>query len=207
MKLPDNVGYPYLASADPLVVASYTGDEDNWDDANRLLTFNADGSVKATVKVDDYIPGCRSGTGTGCGALVVTQDSLYLSSRKEGLITGNHVAAFDTSTGRIKWTADVDGEGMSELRPLRADKDGLIAYNVAGSAREGSGVYRLAAADGQQTVLLEESADFKLSEVTSQMATEQMKEPVIYEDGRLFFHRSSGFYDEDIPMNFALTTH
>ncbi|WP_331730809.1 PQQ-binding-like beta-propeller repeat protein [Streptomyces sp. NBC_01174] len=205
-KLPNNLGYPYLASAEPLVVASYIGDEDNWLDANRLTTFTADGSVKKTIKVDDYILGCTDDIGTGCGALVATQDTLYLSSRREHITSGSHVTALDTATGRIKWTADLDGEGMSELRPLRADKGDLIAYNVAGAATEGSGVYRFAAADGQETVLLEEPADFEISEATSQIATPKIRQPVIYEDGRLFFHLGDGL-GGGAPLNFALTTH
>lgn len=205
VKLPKDVGYPYLASADPLVVASYVGDEYNQLDANRLWTFDTDGSVKATIKVGDYVPGCRSGTGTGCGAVVATPDTLYLASDKEHIISGNHIAAFDISTGRLKWT--VEGGGMAELRPLRADKKGLIAYKNAGSAREGSGVLHLAAADGKETVLLEQPADFKISNTAEQMSPERMTEPILYEDGRLFFHRNSGYFQDDIPMTYALTIH
>ncbi|MFD6280777.1 PQQ-binding-like beta-propeller repeat protein [Streptomyces sp. NPDC060209] len=205
VKLPEDVGYPYLASADPLVVASYVGDEDNQLDANRIWTFNTDGSVKATIKVDDYIPGCQTGTGTGCGALVVTQDTLYLASRPEHITSGNHIAAFDASTGKRKWT--VDGAGWSEMRPLRADKDGLIFYNLAGQTRDGSGVFHLAAADGKQTVLLKQPFTFEVADTTEQMISRDMDEPVIYEDGRIFFHKESGYFQDEIPMNYALTTH
>ncbi|CAM5660338.1 PQQ-binding-like beta-propeller repeat protein [Streptomyces atroolivaceus] len=205
VKLPEDLGYPYLASADPLVVASYVGDEDNQLDANRLWTFNTDGSVKATIKVDDYVPGCQSGTGTGCGAFVATQDTLYIGSDEEHLTSGNHLAAFDMSTGKRKWT--VDGVGWSVTRPLRADDTGVIVFNHAGQNRDGSGVFHLAAADGKQTVLLKQSKGFAISDTTAQLSPETMRDPILYEDGRLFFHRASGWFMEDIPMTYILTTH
>ncbi|WP_326701404.1 PQQ-like beta-propeller repeat protein [Streptomyces sp. NBC_01754] len=199
--LPEALHTAYIASADPLVVAGYAGDEEYPLDANRLLTFGEDGSLKATVEIDDYVPGCRNGE--GCGAVVAGEDTVYVASKKKGMSSGNHIAAFDANTGRRKWT--VDGVSRSQVLPLRADEDGLIAYSNAGVNRDGSGVIHLAAADAKQTLLLRQPNGFEVSNSTSQLARPGMRDPVLYEDGRLFFHRASVSYSNTLPMSYAFT--
>lgn len=202
VKLPAGLRSAYLASADPLVVAAYVGDEDNPSDANRLLTFDTDGSLKATIEIGGYVPGCRSGS--GCGAVAAAKDTVYLASRRADILSGNHIAAFDASTGQRRWT--VDGLDGAEMLPLRTDDAGIIAYSDAGPGRDGSGVLHLAAADGQQKVLLTQPDGPEVSNATSQMASPGMREPIIYEDGRLFFHRTYGFFVAGGPLSYAFTT-
>ncbi|WP_411079854.1 PQQ-binding-like beta-propeller repeat protein [Streptomyces sp. cmx-18-6] len=202
IKLPAGLGYAYLASAEPLVVASHVGDGKDSLDANRLFTFNPDGSIKSTIKIDGYVPGCGS---TGCHAVAASKDTVYLASRREHLTSGNHIAAFDAGTGRRTWT--VDGVGSAEMLPLRAEEDGVVAYSNAGTGKRGSGVLHLAAADGEQTVLLKQPDTFEASNATAQMSGPGMKERILYEDGRLFFHRVSGFFIGDVPMTLGFTGH
>ncbi|MEU7082703.1 PQQ-binding-like beta-propeller repeat protein [[Kitasatospora] papulosa] len=205
VQLPDDVGYPYLASADPLLVASYVGDQDSQLDANRIWTFNENGSVKTVIKADQYVLGCRSGIGTGCGAFVATEDTIYIGTRRENLTSGNDMTALDTRTGKRKWT--VDGVGSAEWKPLRADKNGIIVFCHAGSNREGSGVFHLAGTDGAQTVLMRQPSDFAISDITAQLAPFDMDDPIFYENGRLLFHRHYGYWQEGIPMSYVLTIH
>ncbi|MFF3787948.1 PQQ-binding-like beta-propeller repeat protein, partial [Streptomyces sp. NPDC001933] len=202
--LPKGLGWTWLASADPLVVAAYVGDTEFPADANRLLTFDKSGTLKATIKIDGYVPGCRDG-GT-CGAVVATKDSIYLASKRKTLTSGDHIAAFDTSTGKRKWT--VDGTDRAEMLPMRSDENGLVAYSSAGPTRDGSGVVHLAAADGKQTQLLRLPNGFAVSNMQSQLAGPGMDQPILYQDGRLFFHLTSGFdIWHNVPMNVAFTTH
>ncbi|MFF8917582.1 hypothetical protein ACF08M_30815 [Streptomyces sp. NPDC015032] len=200
-KLPTKVGWAWIASSDPLVVAAYEGKERISLDANRLYTFDESGAIKTMIKVDGYVPDCEDNG----GAVVATNNTVYLASKRENLISGDHIAAFDADTGRRKWT--VDGIDGAEMLPLHTDEDGLIAYSDAGPTKDGSGVLHLAATDGRQNLLLRLPNGFAVSDVQSQMAT-RGKKPIVYQDGRLFFHVTSGFrISSKLPMNLAFTTH
>ncbi|WP_405749160.1 hypothetical protein OHA19_01845 [Streptomyces sp. NBC_00012] len=76
---------------------------------------------------------------------------------------------------------------------MRADANGLFAYSNAGPTRDGSGVLHLAAADGKRTQLLRLPKGFAVSYMQSQLAGPGMDLPIVYQDGRLFFHLTSGF--------------
>ncbi|MGA6171687.1 PQQ-binding-like beta-propeller repeat protein [Streptomyces sp. NPDC012600] len=201
VKLPTGVTSAYLASTDPLVVGAQVGNAGGLD-VNRLFTFHPDGSVRTTIKIDDYVPGCEA---TGCNAVATSKDTVYLASRRENFSSGNHIAAFDLGTGQRKWT--VDSDGSSEMLPLRAEDDGVVAYSNAGAGKVGSGVLHLAAADGERTVLMKQPDTFDASNATAQISQPGMPDKILYEDGRLFFHRVSGFYVQDIPMTYAVTVH
>ncbi|MFE2291218.1 PQQ-binding-like beta-propeller repeat protein [Streptomyces sp. NPDC059452] len=201
IKLPAGLLSAYVASTDPLVVAAQVGDGSGLE-ANRLFTFDPDGSIKATIKIDGYVSSCRA---TGCHTVAASKDTIYLPSEKEHLTNGNHIAAFDTDTGRRKWT--VDSADSAVLLPLRADEDGVVAYNNAGTGGTGSGVLHFAAADGKQTVLLKQPETFEVQDTTAQMVDPSLKEMILFEDGRLFFHRASSFYTRDVPMTYAFTVH
>ncbi|MCC3771667.1 PQQ-binding-like beta-propeller repeat protein, partial [Streptomyces sp. UNOC14_S4] len=86
----------------------------------------------------------------GCQGLAVTDSTLYLPT-EGNYSSGNEIHAFDLDTGKRKWAAK--NSAKTELMPLKADGDKVIAYQKGTYDKPGSVVS--VGADGDPKVLLQ----------------------------------------------------
>ncbi|MEU3074515.1 hypothetical protein [Streptomyces laurentii] len=155
---------------------------------------------------DVYDTGC-GGQRRQCGGVLATADTLYLATHKAGGPDSIH--AFDTLTGKRKWSFTPDTERSRTMIPVQTDGGGLIVHMLPTSSLGGE-VLRLAEADGTATLLMKlpDPEGFGADTPDSQMMDADVDEPLYYEDQTLFKH-IHGSFDHDFigaPMTIALTS-
>ncbi|MFK0169318.1 PQQ-binding-like beta-propeller repeat protein [Streptomyces sp. NPDC090306] len=112
-------------SVDPLVVYLTNEDKKAWN----ISTFNADGSFRSEVGVDEkFAPQCGLAILErdlqGCEGVAADADTLYLPT---SATTGpNEVVAISLSTGKEKWR--VKSPADESMMPLQAADGKLVAY-------------------------------------------------------------------------------
>lgn len=112
-------------SVDPLVVYLTNEDKKAWN----ISTFNADGSFRSEVVVDEkFAPQCGLAILDrdlqGCEGVAADADTLYLPT---SATTGpNEVVAISLSTGKEKWR--VKSPADESMMPLQAADGKLVAY-------------------------------------------------------------------------------
>ncbi|WP_307717026.1 PQQ-binding-like beta-propeller repeat protein [Streptomyces sp. V4I23] len=194
----------WIVSADPLIVGVNSGPFEQ-DAPDRLLSVSTQGKVQATWKSKDtYATGC-TGQHRRCGGVLTTPGTVYLAT--DDFHNANSIHAFDTATGKRKWSFTPDTGLSRVLVPVQADRNGLTVHMQPTSNR-GSEVIRLAAADGKSTQLMK-MPDAGIGETTPdyEMVNDLVEDPLHYADQRLFVHRRGQFnYFIDAPMTMVLTT-
>ncbi|MEU6538223.1 PQQ-binding-like beta-propeller repeat protein [Streptomyces sp. NPDC047000] len=112
-------------SVDPLVVYLTNDDKKAWN----ISTFNADGSFRSEVTVDeDFAPQCGwsilGSSLTTCQGVATDANTLYLPTKAT---TGpNRIVAISLSTGKEKWR--VKSPADESMLPLEIENGKLIAY-------------------------------------------------------------------------------
>ncbi|KOU58775.1 hypothetical protein ADK57_36155, partial [Streptomyces sp. MMG1533] len=201
----------FLVSSDPLVLGLVQSEDGL--DAEQLVTVSDQGKVQSTIELgDDYVAGCgESGT---CNATVVAGHTAYLGSDPHNYTDPNHITAFDLTTGKPTRTFEAADE--STWVPLHADGDALIAIQEAEPTTPAR-VLRLdpgtgtgtGTGTGKSTKLLETPNELGVNSLLHSMIAPDAKNPMLYENGRLFLHSISGYFEDDPdadPMTMAYTT-
>ncbi|MGW0579261.1 outer membrane protein assembly factor BamB family protein [Streptomyces sp. NPDC002920] len=191
----------WLVSREPLVLGLLRNEDGL--DADQLVTVSDDGRVRSTIDLgDDYVAGC--GEVGGCHATVVAGNTAYLGSDAHSFATGNRITAFDLTTGKAR--RDFPAPDGSTLVPVRADGTALVAVQEAEPTTPAR-VLRLDPATGSSTTLLETRNDLSLNSTLHSMIRADARDPVLYDNGRLFLHRSSLLaVGNPKPLTLAFTT-
>ncbi len=193
----------WLVSSEPLVLGLLQNDDGL--DADQLVTVSDAGKVQSTIPLgDDYVAGC--GEAGGCGATVVSGDTAYLGSDPHSYSAGNRITAFDLTTGKAIRSFPAPDD--STLVPMRAEGKALVAVQKAEPATPAQ-VLRLDPATGKSTTLMEMPNELSLNSTLHSLISNDVKVPMLYEDGRFFLHTGSGYFAgaaSPDPMTLAFTT-
>ncbi|WP_405950678.1 PQQ-binding-like beta-propeller repeat protein [Streptomyces prunicolor] len=193
----------WLVSSEPLVLGLLQNDDGL--DADQLVTVSDEGKVQSTIPLgDDYVAGC--GETGGCGATVVSGDTAYLGSDPHNYSAGNRITAFDLTTGKAIRSFPAPDD--STLVPVRAEGKALVAAQEAEPTTPAR-VLRLDPATGKSTTLMEMPNELSLNSTLHSLISTDVKEPMLYDDGRFFLHTGSGYLMGETspdPMTLAFTT-
>lgn len=193
----------WLVSSEPLVLGLLQNNDGL--DADQLVTVSDEGKVQSTIPLgDDYVAGC--GEAGGCGATVVSGDTAYLGSDPHNYSAGNRITAFDLTTGKAIRSFSAPDD--STLVPVRAEGKSLVAVQEAEPTTPAR-VLRLDPATGKSTALMEMPNELSLNSTLHSLISNDVKEPMLYDDGRFFLHTGSGYYVSETspdPMTLAFTT-
>ncbi|WP_187283316.1 PQQ-binding-like beta-propeller repeat protein [Streptomyces sp. t39] len=186
----------WIVSSDPLLVAVDTGLQDFASDPDSLRSIAADGSVQAqwTLRTtkgnsDRYIHGCGQHSACACASAVTANGVLYLATDNP-VGTKGEMHALDLRTGKRLWafTPKTDHRSVGVV-PLAADAKGVTVMTRP-NGLHGTKVYRVSAKDGSARLLFERVNSAFRSLPEEDMYGSYTEDPVIYADGRLFFHRN-----------------
>ncbi|MDW6058086.1 hypothetical protein SAZ11_08285 [Streptomyces sp. FXJ1.4098] len=192
-----------------ITLPSPDDDREDWSVHQRLsvaLVHSLRGTVQSTINLGDggYIAGCGD-TGT-CAATVVAGDTAYIATDLDGYGKANEIRAFNLRTGKLIHTYKTPE--ASTWVPMRADGKALIAIQQP-SILKPACVLRLDPDTGKATTLLRIPNDTQGTTSLIALIDKDAKDQVIYEDGGLFLHRSSGYVasrrEDPIPMTLAYT--
>lgn len=203
--VPKGVQSARVVSADPVVIAVGAGSSSTTD----LMAVGEDQKLKSKISLGDrkYDPGCSTGV-ESCASVVVDDDYAYLPSQRhqgDGYGSTNEIIAFDLDTGKPKWKSDA-GERRT-ITPVRMLNGKLIAYKKPTYGAGGQVVAVDPAKQGEQELYMRHPDDS--SETENNLAGITLREPPIYENGRLFLHqtiiskRSSSSYGKYLGMAFG----
>ncbi|MEJ8662193.1 PQQ-binding-like beta-propeller repeat protein [Streptomyces sp. MS1.AVA.4] len=194
----------WIVSADPLIVGVNSGLPEE-DTPDRLVSVSTQGKVQAIWKSKDtYSTGCTSQR-RRCGGVLATPGTLYLATHDSQ--KANSIYAFDTVTGKRKWTYTPVTHLSRVLVPVQADNDGLTVH-MRSTSNRGSEVIRLAGLDGKPTQLMKMPDTGYSTTPDYEMVDDSVEDPLHYADYRLFVHRRGMFnYFIDAPMTMVLTNH
>ena len=193
----------WLVSSEPLVLGLLQNEKGL--DADQLVTVSDEGKVQSTIQLgDDYVAGC--GETGGCGATVVSGDTAYLGSDPHSFTAANRITAFDLTTGKAIRSFPAPDD--STLVPVRAEGKALVAVQEAEPLHPAR-VLRLDPATGKSTTLMEMPDELSLNSTLHSLISNEVKQPMLYDDGRFFLHTGSGYYVNETspdPMTLAFTT-
>ncbi|OEV28886.1 hypothetical protein AN219_19585 [Streptomyces nanshensis] len=203
--VPKGVQSARIISSDPVVIGVSAGTSSTTD----VMTVGDDEKLKSKISLGDrkYDPGCSTGV-ESCASAVVDDDYVYLpSARHQGddYSSTNEIIAFDLETGKPKWKSDA-GERRT-ITPVRMQGDKLIAYKKPTYGAGGQVVAVDPGKQGEQELYMRHPDDS--SETENNFAGITLREPPLYENGRLFLHqtliseRSTGTYGKYLGIGFG----
>ncbi|QPP08440.1 PQQ-binding-like beta-propeller repeat protein [Streptomyces bathyalis] len=202
--VPKGVQTARIVSADPVVIAVGAGSST----ATDVMTIGDDEKLKAKISLGDnkYEPGCSTGV-ESCTSIVVDDDYVYLpSARHQGdSASTNEIIAFDINSGSPKWKSDA-GEKRT-IVPVRMLDGKLIAYKKPTYDAGGQVVAVDPGAQGKQELYMRHPDDS--AEDENNLGGISLREPPIYQNGRLFLHqtliskRSSTSYGKYLGIGFG----
>jgi outer membrane protein assembly factor BamB len=202
--VPKGVQSARVVSSDPVVIAVSAGTSTTTD----VMTVGEDEKLKSKISLGDrkYDPGCSTGV-ESCSSVVVDDDYVYLpSARHQGdSASTNEIIAFDIDSGRPKWKSDA-GERRT-IVPVRMEGDKLIAYKKPTYDAGGQVVAVDPAAQGKQELYMRNPDDS--AEIENNLAGITLREPPLYQNGRLFLHatllskRSTSSYGKYLGIGFG----
>lgn len=202
--VPEGVQNARIVSSDPVVLAVSAGTSTPTD----VMTVGDDEKLKSKISLGDrkYDPGCGTDV-ESCVSIAVDKNYVYLpSARHQGdTASTNEIIAFDQASGKPKWKSDA-GEKRT-IVPVRMQGDKLIAYKKPTYDAGGQIVAVDPGAQGKQELYLRNPDD--TAEIENNIAGITMREPPLYQNGRLFLHqtliskRITGSYGKYLGIGFG----
>ncbi len=184
--VPDGVERVRIISTDPVVLAVSAGTSTTTD----VMTVGEDEKLKAKISLGDrkYDPGCGIEV-ESCATAVADKKYVYMpTGTHEGQTSStNELFAFDFESGKPKWKSDA-GEQRTII-PVRLLDGKVIAYKKPTYSGSGGQVVALEPdGGGKQEVYLDNPGTSSRQE--NNFASLSMREPPLYQNGRLFLHHT-----------------
>ncbi|MFC4494261.1 PQQ-binding-like beta-propeller repeat protein [Streptomyces ovatisporus] len=184
--VPKGVERTRIISTDPVVLAISAGTSTTTD----VMTVGEDKKLKAKISLGDrkYDPGCYTEV-ESCASVAVDEKFVYMpTGTHEGQTSStNEIIAFDFETGKPEWKSDA-GEQRTMI-PVRVLDGKLIAYKKPTYSGNGGQVVAIdPEGRGKQEIYLENPGGSSRTE--NNFAAISMREPPLYQNGRLFLHHT-----------------
>ena len=183
--VPKGVERARIISTDPVVIAVSAGTSTTTD----VMTVGEDEKLKAKISLGDnkFQPGCGTAV-ESCATAVADKKYVYMPSGSHQGETSstNEIMAFDFNTGKPAWKSDA-GERRN-IVPVRMLDDKLIAYKKPTYDSGGQVIAVDPAQQGKQELYFRNPDDS--AQIENNFAGVSLREPPIYENGRLFLHQT-----------------
>lgn len=183
-EVPRGVESVRVASTSPLVLGVGAGESTITD----IMTVGEDKKLKARIPIGErYNKPCSIDI-ESCHGMAVGKDAVYLSTAERNGDGGdgptNEVMAFDFKTGKTKWKSDA-GTGH-RIIPFDMQDDKILGYKLPGYQKGGE-IVAIDQESGKQSSLLKMPvSEVGVDEQSFAMSTYSVRNPILFEDGRLF---------------------
>lgn len=188
-EVPEGVESVRVASTSPLVLAVGAGESTLTD----VMTVGDDHKLKARISLGKRYNKPCSAEIQSCHGMAVGKDAVYLSTTEHEDSTEygrtNEIMAFDFETGKTKWKSDA-GE-KRQIIPFGVEDGQVLGYRLPGYEMGGE-IVRIDPESGKQTPALKMPvSDVGSGEQSFSLAAYSVRQPILFEDGRLFLQEKN----------------